>query len=112
MGGADNVRGFLEREVASDIGTRATLELYSPDWGRNVGTDWRGRMLVFADWAGGKDNAPVRSAPNGLASVGFGLRMTQSKTLSVRADVGFVTNGAGTRPDGSYRGHVAVSYSF
>lgn len=112
MGGADNVRGFQEREVSSDIGHRGSLELYSPDWGKNIGADWRGRMLVFTDWARGRDNVPERAGPQGLASVGVGLRMTRSKSLSLRVDLAHVTNTAGARANDSYRGHFLVSYSF
>jgi hemolysin activation/secretion protein len=51
LGGADNVRGFLEREVASDRGYRATAELYTPDFGTKLGGNWRARAL--AGFAGG-----------------------------------------------------------
>ena len=112
MGGRDSVRGFLERESANDTGYRASLELYSADFGARLGSDWRARGLLFADWAHGRDNAPPRVPENGLASVGAGLRMAQGRGLSLRADWAYVTDGAGRRAAGSNRLHFLLGYSF
>lgn len=110
MGGVDNVRGFFERETASDIGRRFSVEGYSPDFGKRVGERWSARALVFADMARGRDNEPVRLPKNSLSSIGIGLRMSQGKSLAVRLDWGRVTEGAGTQPAGSDRLHFAVGY--
>jgi len=64
MGGADSVRGYYERETASDVGRRFSLEGYGPDFGSWVGSTWRARALLFADAARGhdrsNDSGPVR----------------------------------------------------
>jgi hypothetical protein len=38
--------------------------------------------------------------------------MNQGKSLGFRLDWGYVTNAAGSRPEGSNRLHFAVAYSF
>ena len=115
MGGADSVRGYFERETASDIGRRFSLEGYSPDFGSWIGSNWRARALVFADTARGHDNEPVRdplTPENKLGSFGLGARASQGKSFAFRLDVARVTQDAGTRLKGEYRAHGAVAYSF
>lgn len=112
MGGMDSVRGFYERETANDVGHRASVELYSPDFGAKVADNWRARGLAFIDMARGFDRLPARGADNGMSSVGIGLRMNQGKTISVRADWGYVLNDAGTRPAGKDKLSFTVNYSF
>lgn len=112
MGGMDSVRGFFERETANDVGHRASIELYSPDFGPKVGENWRARGLAFIDMASGYDRAPERGPNNGMSSVGIGLRMNQGKAISVRADWGYVINASGSRPAGKDKLHFTVSYSF
>jgi hemolysin activation/secretion protein len=112
MGGADSVRGYYERETASDIGQRFSLEGYGPDFGSWIGNNWRARALVFADTARGHDNAPERGPENKLGSYGLGFRANQGKSLAFRLDVARATHDAGTRLSGDYRAHAAVAYSF
>jgi len=112
MGGADSVRGYYEREVANDVGWRASLEAYSPDFGTWFGTTWRARVLVFADAARGHDNAPERTPENKLGSFGLGARANMGKSLAFRLDVARVTQDAGTRQSGDYRAHFAVAVSY
>jgi hemolysin activation/secretion protein len=112
MGGADSVRGFLERETANDVGHRFTIEGYAPDFGARIGENWRARVLAFTDTARGYDRLPTRGPVNGLGSVGLGLRATQGKVLSIRTDWAYVTNGAGTRPAGTNRFTFSLAYSF
>ena len=112
MGGADSVRGYYERETASDVGRRFSLEGYGPDFGSWIGSTWRARALVFYDAARGHDNAPERGPENKLGSYGLGVRANQGKSFAFRLDVARVTKDAGTRLDGEYRAHAAVAYSF
>jgi len=112
MGGADSVRGYYERETASDIGRRFSLEGYSPDFGSRIGSTWRARGLVFYDAARGHDNIPERGPENKLGSFGLGVRANQGKSFAFRLDVARVTKDAGTRLNGEYRAHAAVAYSF
>jgi hemolysin activation/secretion protein len=112
MGGQDSVRGFTERELANDFGHRASVELYSPDFGSRIGQNWRARVLTFFDTARGSDYDPVRSETNGLSSVGLGMRVSQGKSLFLRADWGYVTNGTQTRAAGNDRWHLGLGYTF
>lgn len=112
MGGQDSVRGYFERETANDVGNRFSLEGYTPDFGARLGSGWTARALAFTDMAHGRDNDPARNPNNGLSSVGVGLRVNQGKSLALRLDWAYVTNAAGSRPEGSDRLHFAVAYSF
>ena len=112
MGGVDSVRGYYEREVANDVGWRASLEAYSPDFGSWFGSSWRARALVFTDAARGHDNAPERTPDNKLGSFGLGVRANQGKFLAFRLDVARVTQDAGTRQSGDLRAHFAAAVSF
>jgi len=114
MGGWNSVRGFYEREVASDVGNQASVELYSPDFGKWIGEKWRARGLVFYDWANGRDNSPVQSPKNGLAGTGLGIRVTRGRDISIRVDYAYVVNGAepGGRPSGSDRIHAGLVVGF
>ena len=112
MGGADSVRGYYERETASDVGRRFSLEGYGPDFGSWIGSTWRARALVFYDAARGHDNFPERGPENKLASFGLGLRANQGKSLAFRLDAARVSRDAGTRIKGETRVHFAAAYSF
>ncbi len=112
MGGADSVRGYYERETASDVGRRFSLEGYGPDFGSRIGSTWRARALVFYDAARGHDNVPERGPENKFGSFGFGVRANQGKSFAFRLDVARVIQDAGTRLNGEYRAHGAVAYSF
>jgi hemolysin activation/secretion protein len=112
MGGAESVRGYYERETASDVGRRFSLEGYGPDFGARIGDSWRARALLFADSASGHDNEPVRGPDNKLGSFGLGLRANQGKSLAFRLDAAKVTKDAGTRIKGDTRVHFAAAYSF
>jgi hemolysin activation/secretion protein len=112
MGGADSVRGYYERETASDVGRRFSLEGYGPDFGSWIGSTWRARALVFADAARGHDNAPARGPENKLGSFGLGLRANEGKSIAFRLDAARATQDAGTRIKGDTRVHFAAAYSF
>ena len=112
MGGADSVRGYYERETASDVGRRFSLEGYGPDFGSWIGSNWHARALLFADAARGHDNAPERGPENKLGSFGLGLRANQGKSFAFRLDVARATQDAGTRIKGDTRVHFATAYSF
>ena len=112
MGGADSVRGYYERETASDVGRRFSLEGYGPDFGPRFGNNWRARVLVFVDAARGHDNVPERGPENKLGSFGLGVRANQGKSFAFRFDAARVTESAGTRLKGDTRVHFAVAYSY
>ena len=109
--GDDSIE-VTERELANDFGHRASVELYSPDFGSRIGQNWRARVLTFFDTARGSDYSPERSETNGLSSVGLGMRISQGKSLFFRADWGYVTNGTQTRDAGNDRWHLGLGYMF
>lgn len=112
MGGVDSVRGYHEREVANDIGWRASLEAYGPDFGSWFGKAWRARVLIFTDAARGHDNTPQQNPDNKLGSYGAGFRANMGKSLAVRVDLARVTQDAGTRVTGDYHANFAIAYSY
>ena len=112
MGGVDSVRGYHEREVANDIGWRASLEAYGPDFGSWFGKAWRARALIFTDAARGHDNTPQQNPDSKLGSYGAGVRANMGKSLAIRLDLARVTHDAGTRVTGDYHANFAVAYSY
>jgi len=115
LGGADSVRGFLEREIINDNGYRGTLELYSPDFGAIVPvTRVRMRALAFYDWGGLKRIRPGVLEQHGqhISSVGLGLRISRGTNVSLRLDAATVTDSGGLQKIGDVRAHVSFAYIF
>jgi hemolysin activation/secretion protein len=114
-GGADSVRGYLERELSNDRGHRVGAELYSPDFGASLPFEGaRLRALVFVDWARLSRNRPtvLEEGGQGLGSVGFGFRLNVGKNVSARADFGVVAKAAGTQGRGDGRLHASFAWMF
>jgi len=106
IGGQASVRGFLEREVASDKGHSGTLELYTPELAPMIGLkDWNARLLAFYDF--GRitrvNPLPGEQLREGIASAGLGLRLALQKTFSLRFDVANILQQGGTRQEGHWR---------
>ena len=115
IGGADSVRGFLEREIINDNGYRGTLEFYTPDFGSVVPINGaRLRALVFYDWGGVKRVRPAPLEEHGqhVASTGFGLRFSRGTNVSVRLDLGTVMDSGGLQKIGDVRLHASMAYIF
>lgn len=120
IGGADSVRGFLEREVADDAGYRGTMELYGPDFGGKTGIPGaRMRALVFLDWGHVTRNrpGPEEVVSQSIASWGIGIRVAQGTNMAFRVDYATVLDpNSPTSPNhhttGSSRVHASISYIF
>jgi hemolysin activation/secretion protein len=115
VGGADSVRGFLEREISDDKGYRVSAEVYSPDFGGKTGISGaRLRGLVFFDAGHVSRNepAPSETFSQGIASYGVGLRFAQSTKIALRLDFAMVGDGNPVHPRGSSRTHFSFSYVF
>ncbi len=116
LAGSTAVRGFLEREVARDVGAYVNLEGYSPDLAAKLG--WKGaslRALVFYDLGNGHNNllpGEVQPPHDSLASVGCGLRYGLGKDLAARLDIARVTIANGAQNRGDVRAHFSLSASF
>jgi hemolysin activation/secretion protein len=115
IGGADSVRGFLEREISDDKGYRVTAEVYSPDFGGKTGISGaRTRALIFFDAGNVSRNhpAPAETFSQGIASYGVGMRFAQGTKMALRLDFAVVGDGNATHPPGSTRLHASFSYIF
>jgi hemolysin activation/secretion protein len=115
LGGADSVRGFLEREITNDVGYRGTLELYTPDFGGRTGISAaRTRALAFFDWGGVRRNKPGPAEPHGthVWSTGVGLRFSRGTNLAFRVDYGIVGGEGGLQTQGDNKLHASISYIF
>jgi len=80
MGGADNVRGYYERETASDKGQRSRSEGYGPDFGSWISGNWRARALVFRRRCERPRQCSHTGPDNKLGSFGLGVRANQGKS--------------------------------
>jgi len=115
IGGADSVRGFLEREIINDNGYRGTLEFYTPDFGNIVPVAGvRMRALAFYDWGAVRRIRPAVLEMHGqhVSSAGLGVRFSRGTNLSVRLDVATVTDSGGLQKIGDVRVHASFAYIF
>jgi hemolysin activation/secretion protein len=115
IGGAENLRGFLEREVANDRGYRANTELYTPNFASKLGLkNVQSRLLGFVDWGNVARNSalPSESHQQTLASAGIGMRMTAGQNFTLRSDYARVIDAGGTENKGHTRLHFSVSLIF
>jgi hemolysin activation/secretion protein len=122
IGGAASVRGYAERSATSDRGWAASLELYSPDYGRRFAEDLSLRGLLFFDVGYVNPTDPIRTLAERstrLHSVGLGVRAQRGRDLSLKADLGVAlkdfagTAGAGnSRTAGDTFVHVAANLQF
>ena len=115
LGGADNVRGFEEREVNNDKGNRFTVELSSPDLA--AAADWRSlraRVAAFYDWGQVKRNKPEPGelTSETIASAGLGLRLALYNNYSLRLDMARVLQPGGTQGRGDWKLHALLSALF
>jgi hemolysin activation/secretion protein len=87
-GGATSVRGFGERDLATDTGVVSNVELYTPDVCGRAG--WQCRLLGFYDTAWGERNRalPGELHRAAISSTGIGLRVTAGGGASVQVDYG------------------------
>ena len=115
LGGADNVRGFEEREISNDRGRRMTLELSSPDLGALLEQSRvRARAVAFYDWGTlrRRHAQPGDVDTETIASAGVGLRFTASNTYSVRIDAAQVLQAGGSQQRGDWKVHALFSTVF
>lgn len=115
LGGADNVRGLFEREIANDRGHRGQFEVYTPDLAPTFSwADTRFRLLAFYDFGSVTRNNVIfgESPGQSVASAGIGLRLNRGPNLILRLDVAQVLDGGGSKERGATRGHFSFAYLF
>ena len=112
IGGWNSVRGFLEREVASDQGYFGSIELTTANLGKTLGFGVIDnlRLLAFYDSGQVTRNLPLPGDPvkEGIASTGMGMRMGIKKNLQLRLDAGWVLEPAISQRRGDYLGHFGI----
>ncbi|GGY53301.1 ShlB/FhaC/HecB family hemolysin secretion/activation protein [Pseudoduganella albidiflava] len=111
-GGVASVRGFAEREIASDAGAGGNLELYTPNLCGKLA--WQCRALAFYDTAYVKRNhaLPGELQSTAIASAGLGLRVMLPGHVNLQLDYGHVLRGGATGRDDANRLHVRLGLSY
>jgi hemolysin activation/secretion protein len=115
VGGWNSVRGFHEREISNDKGYSGSIEFYTPNLSNwSFGLVDNLRWLAFVDGGSVQRNKaePGDIEKDSGASVGFGLRASDKKNFSIRADVARVTKAGGAQTKGEVRGHFGILVSF
>ncbi len=115
IGGANSVRGFLERELADDRGHSGSLEVYTPELSGRLGwKDWNLRLLAFYDIGRTSKVNPQGGdrVHNGIASAGLGIRLAQQKAFNLRFDLANIRDEGGTRDRNHWRFNFASVISF
>lgn len=116
VGGADTVRGYQLREVASDRGYALQAELYTPELGPRLGfsDNQRLRLLAFVDGGSVWRNhaLPGELMHDSIGSAGVGMRWNYGKTASLRLDVAQVLQATPNRRLNSQRINAALALSF
>lgn len=115
--GANAVRGFDERAVATDSGVVLNAELYTPELGPRAGLPGNLRGLVFVDAGyGANRNTSGTYLPGHthVASAGVGARYSWTRDVSVRLDVARVlaSGSAFTETRGDWRAHLSAMVAF
>lgn len=111
LGGAQSVRGFEERHIAGDAGTRLTMEIHAPPQAIDR---FELKPFAFVDYGGLRRNhtQPGEIAREAIASWGVGLRLQLPRQLAVALDAARVERGTASQPAGRERLHLAVQFQF
>jgi hemolysin activation/secretion protein len=116
LGGADTVRGYQLREMASDRGTSAQFELYTPDLANlmKLAGEQKLRFLAFFDTGRISRNhaLPGELTHQSIRSAGGGLRWNYAKNASLRVDMAKILVGTSVREEGSWHGLATLVLSY
>jgi hemolysin activation/secretion protein len=111
-GGSTTVRGFGERDLATDSGIVTNVELYTP----NLCTRafWQCRLLGFYDSAWGQRNhvLPGELRRTAISSVGLGLRFAAGSKASVQLDYGHGVHTGQVAATSKNKLHVRVGLAY
>jgi hemolysin activation/secretion protein len=117
IGGAGNVRGFEERELAGDSGASLSLEAVSANLGEAVtwlaGADVRALLFADAGTVSNSDDAPCQVGRTScrMGSLGLGLRGGFG-AWQLRLDIARAFTFGTTTEKGDVRAHAALLYNF
>jgi len=116
VGGPDTVRGYGVREVTSDRGYAAQVELYTPELGARLGlpSQQRLRLLAFVDGGSVWRNRalPGELMHDSIGSAGAGVRWNHGKSVSLRLDVAQVLQATPNRRLNSQRVNALLAFTF
>lgn len=111
-GGATTVRGFGERDLATDSGEVTNVELYTP----NLCTRalWQCRLLGFYDSAYGERHhtLPGELQRTAISSAGLGLRFAAGSQASVQLDYGHALHVGEVTATSKNKLHVRVALAY
>lgn len=119
LGGYNTVRGFDERDVNSDQGLMATVELRTPqldlgivDKAKNIPSFLQ--FLTFVDYgrAVNRGSSALESRTEDMLSVGAGLRARISDNVHVRVDYGHKLKDVRGSEPGDGRFHIFLLLSY
>ncbi len=113
LGGAQNVRGFEERELGGDSGVQLSLEALSPGLLQQPGLDLRALLFADAGYVANQQGDPclLDSSHCRMGSLGLGLRANWQQ-WQMRLDVARAMSTATTTKKGDVRAHLALSAAF
>ncbi|GAB3405156.1 BamA/TamA family outer membrane protein [Massilia agilis] len=111
-GGSTSVRGFNERDLATDSGVLLNYELYTPNLCGKA--NWQCRLLAFYDTAYGKRNhtLPGELTSTAIASTGVGLRFAVGSSASIQLDYGHVLKEGALTGTSKNKLHVRVGLAY
>lgn len=122
IGGANSVRGFIERAFSNDYGVYANFEVYTPDVAPvlKINNNTKIRILGFYDTGHLVRNGPLTgdTARVTASGGGLGLRVTQGAHISFRLDAAWSARPSNTgdteRPTvlRNFRMHGSIVYLF
>lgn len=113
--GATMVRGFLEREIARDIGHVVNVEVNTPNlMGTLIPGNSNLRALAFYDGARSRNNKLLgeEHKKSSIGSLGVGLRWNIDRNINARFDIAKVVDGDGSQQRGDYHGHFSIYFGF
>ncbi|AZP13377.1 ShlB/FhaC/HecB family hemolysin secretion/activation protein [Undibacterium parvum] len=114
-GGADNVRGYLEGELAGDEALRLSFELRTPSYKPAGETSvWSLTGLSFFDAVRLRtlDVLPPQSSIKQLRGVGMGLRLLAPRGFALELDWAHALNDADVTKAGSNRLHARLLWEY
>jgi len=116
IGGPDSVRGYQLREIASDRGYSAQVEVYTPDFAARLGLpqEQKLRLVGFVDGGSVSRNRalPGELLHDSIGSVGVGARWNYGKSASLRLDLAQVLQATPNRQINSQRINAALALFF
>lgn len=110
-GGSTSVRGFEERQVSSDSGASANLELFTPEL---CSGKWQCRALAFYDTAWARRNHALAGEmqSTSIASTGLGVRIAFDDAVNLQLDWGHIVREGDLPATDNNRVHIRMGIAY